>query len=150
VRCALAKTEAAPEVPWLPRGRAARVRHRGRGRPVPDEGLRQALHESCRIGLHLTSSSEHDRKRGAFDPEHNHLPLVFRAALRQALGLRDGRPGVAVLQLVCRLRKQGLCLHDGDSGQEAVVGLAKRLADYADDASPNCPRTSGSRRTGSW
>jgi hypothetical protein len=134
VRCALATTQSAPEAPRnRPEGGRIVLATADAGGPVPDEALRQALHDVCRTGLHLASGSGDDRKRGAFEPALDHLPRVSRAALRQALGPRDGRPGAAVLELVCHVREQGLWLHDDDSGQEVVVGaeaLAAVLAPF--------------------
>lgn len=134
VRCALATTESAPEGPRsYPEGGRIVLATADAGGPVPDEALQQALHEVCRTGLHLASGSGDDRKRGAFEPALDHLPRVSRAALQKALGPHEGRPGAAVLELVCHVCEHGLYLHD-NSGQQAVVNardLATLLAPFA-------------------
>lgn len=135
VRCALAETETVPRGPcaYPEEGRIV-LATADAGGPVPDAALLESMVEVAGRGMHLSCGSEHDRKRGAFDPTVDHLPRVSRGTLWHALRPDHDRPGAAVLQLVCHVRDGGLCLHADDAGDEVLVGaeaLAAVLGPFA-------------------
>ncbi|MCX4239751.1 tetratricopeptide repeat protein [Paraliomyxa miuraensis] len=131
VRCALAQSQTVPEGPRAyPEGGRIVLVTADAGGPIADDALRQAMLEVCRTGLHLASGSEHDRKRGAFDPELDHLPRASRAALQQMLAKLGATDADIEAQWnigVAHIRRGDEALHSDD------VDVARKAYEAAHD-----------------